>query len=73
VGFTVIDPVADVEVKVPGVMAIDAAPVTFQLSELLEPSEMVAGLALNDVISGAFTVTMILDVTEPAEFVAVRE
>jgi hypothetical protein len=36
-GLTLVEPLADVEVKVPGVMAILAAPVVAQLSELGDP------------------------------------
>ena len=71
-GFTVVEPVAEVEVNVPGVIAIDAAPVVFHESVLLAPDWMLVGLALNDVIDGFLTVTVAMRVTEPAELVAVR-
>jgi hypothetical protein len=53
VGLTLVEPVAEVDVKVPGEIEIFDAPVVDQLSVLLEPDFMVAGLALNEVIIGA--------------------
>jgi hypothetical protein len=53
VGLTLIVPVAAVEVKVPGVMAMLVAPVAIQLSVLLEPEVMLAGSAVNEAIVGA--------------------
>jgi hypothetical protein len=62
-------------VNVPGVIAILAAPVVVQLSVLLEPELMLAGLALNEVIVGladvAVTVTVAVDVVEPVALAAV--
>jgi hypothetical protein len=49
-GLTVVDPLADVEVKVPGVMAMPVAPVVAQVSVELEPDSILLGLAVNDVI-----------------------
>jgi hypothetical protein len=74
VGFTLVEPLADVDVNVPGVMAMLDAPLVAQLSVLLEPEVMLAGLAVNEAMVGlldAATVTIAVDVTEPAEFVAV--
>ena len=48
VGCTLVEPLADVEVNVPGVMAILAAPVVAQLSVLLAPEAMLVGLAVNE-------------------------
>jgi hypothetical protein len=63
-------------VNVPGVIAILAAPVVAQLSVLLEPELMLAGLALNEVIVGlldaAVTVTVAVDVVEPVALAAVN-
>ena len=58
VGLTLVVPVADVDVKVPGVMAILAAPVTIQLSVLLVPEVMLVGFAVKEAMVGAepFTV-----------------
>lgn len=73
VGFTVVEPLAEVDVNVPGVMAIDAAPVVVQLRVLLEPETMLVGLALKELIVGllvASTVTVTVDVVEPAELAA---
>ena len=74
VGLTLVEPLANVEVNVPGVMAILVAPVVTQLSVLLEPELMLVGLAVKELIVGllgAFTVTVTVDVTEPAALVAV--
>ena len=53
VGLTLADPLAAVEVKLPGVMAIVVAPVAAQLRVLLPPELMVVGLAANEPIVGA--------------------
>ena len=69
-----VDPLADVDVNVPGVMAILLAPIVAQLSVLLNPDAILAGLAVNELIVGlaaAVTVTVSVDVLEPAAFVAV--
>ena len=74
VGLTLVEPLAAVDVNVPGVMARLAAPVVTQLSVLLEPEVILAGLAANEVIVGslaAFTVTVSVAVAEPAALVAV--
>ena len=75
VGLTLVDPLAVVEVKVPGVMAILVAPLVTQLRVLLEPDVMLVGLAVKELIIGllgcALTVTVAVDVTEPAALVAV--
>lgn len=52
VGFTVVEPLVDVEVKFPGVMAMLVAPVTAQLSVALAPELMVAGLVVKEVMEG---------------------
>jgi hypothetical protein len=73
-GLTLVEPLADVEVNVPGAIAMLVAPVVTQLRVLLEPEAMLAGLAVNDVIVGApaaFTVTVAVDVPEPEALVAV--
>lgn len=75
VGLTIVDPLADVEVNVPGVMAILVAPVVAQLKALLDPEVIFVGLAVKELITGllaAFTVTVTVDVAEPAALVAVR-
>jgi hypothetical protein len=74
VGCTLVEPLAEVDVNVPGVMAMLVAPVVTQLSAVLEPETMLAGLALKELIAGllaAFTVTVSVEVVEPAELVAV--
>ena len=53
VGLTLVEPLADVEVNVPGVMAMLVAPLTDQLSVLLEPEVMLVGLAVKELIVGA--------------------
>jgi hypothetical protein len=55
-------------------MAMLVAPVTTQLSVLLEPAVMFVGLAVKELMVGllaAFTVTIATDVTEPVALVAV--
>ena len=62
------------EVNVPGVMAILVAPLVAQFSVLLEPELIVVGLAVKALMVGTlgmFTVTVCVDVTEPARLVAV--
>jgi hypothetical protein len=73
VGVTISVPLADVEVKVPGVIATLVASEVANDSVLLDPVVMLTGLAENEVIfvSGAVTVTVRLDFIEPAAFVAV--
>ena len=69
-----VEPLADVDVNVPGVMARLVAPVVAQLKVLLEPAVMVVGLDVKELIVGllvAFTVTVSVDVVEPAALVAV--
>ncbi len=53
VGLTLVDPLADVDVNVPGVMTILVVPVTDQLRVVLAPELMVVGLAVKEVIAGA--------------------
>ena len=74
-GLTIVEPLAEVEVKEPGVMAMLVAPVTVQLSMLLEPAAMLAGPAVNESTAGlpcaAVTVTVSEEVTEPVALLAV--
>jgi hypothetical protein len=73
-GLTSVEPLADVEVNVPGVMAILVAPVVAQLSMLLEPEDIVVGLAVKELIVGLpeiLNVTVTVDVEEPLALVAV--
>jgi hypothetical protein len=65
VGLTVVEPVADVDVNVPGVMAMVVAPVVTQLNVLVEPELMLVGFAVNDVMVGFVTGGVVLD--EPDE------
>ena len=53
VGLMLVEPLADVDVNVPGVMAILVAPVAVQLSVLLVPESMLVGSAVKEVIAGA--------------------
>lgn len=76
VGLTLVEPFADDEVKVPGVIARLVAPLVVQLSVLLEPELMVVGLAVKELMVGlaggvAVTVTFAVAVEEPAALVAV--
>jgi hypothetical protein len=70
-----VEPLADVDVNDPGVIATPVAPVVAQLRVLLDPALMLVGLAVKDVIVGladaAVTVTVVVEVVEPVEFVAV--
>ena len=43
VGLTLVEPLAEVDVNVPGVMAILVAPLVAQLSKLLEPEFILYG------------------------------
>ena len=73
-GLTSVEPLADVEVNVPGVMAILVAPIVAQLSMLLEPEEIVVGLAVKELIVGLpeiLNVMFTVDVEEPLALVAV--
>jgi len=76
VGLTLVEPLAEVEVKEPGEIAILVAPEVVQLRVLLEPELMLVGLAVNELIVGllelfVFTVTVTVEVVEREEFVAV--
>jgi hypothetical protein len=51
-GLIFVDPLAAVDVNVPGVMAIVVAPVAVQLRVLLDPEFTVVGLAAKEVIVG---------------------
>lgn len=75
VGLTLVEPFAEVEVNVPGVMDMLVAPDVVQLKVLFDPEVMLVGLALNELIVGllaAFTVTVAVAVVAPEEFTAVR-
>ena len=52
VGLMLVEPLANEEVNVPGVMAILVAPVAAQLSVLLAPEFMLVGSAVKEVIDG---------------------
>ena len=52
VGLTLVDPLARVDVKVPGIIAILAAPLVAQFSVVLAPAFMVVSVAPNDEIAG---------------------
>jgi len=52
VGLMLVEPLAEVEVNVPGAMAILAAPTTAQLSVLLVPEFTLVGFAVKEVIVG---------------------
>jgi hypothetical protein len=73
VGLTVVEPEADVDVKVPGVTATLVAPVVDQLSLLLEPEATLAALAVKAPITGlAAAVTVTVATVEPEVLVAVK-
>jgi hypothetical protein len=72
VGLTLSEPLAEVDVNVPGVMAILVAPFVAQLSVLLEPEVILVELAVKELIVGrVFTVTVCVEATEPTASVAV--
>ena len=74
-GLTLVEPLAELDVKFPGAIAMLVAPVVAQLSVALEPAVMLAGLALKELIDGPacpFTVTVNVDVVDPVAFVAVN-
>ena len=73
--MTLVEPLANVDEKVPGVMAIALAPVVDQLSVLAAPEVILAGLAVKETMIGLFvdvSVTVTVDVAEPAAFAAVN-
>jgi len=65
VGVNFVEPLAAVDVNVPGVIAILVAPADAQLSVLVAPEFMLVGLAVNDVIVGAFPEDALDGVIEP--------
>ena len=74
-----VEPLADVDVNVPGVMAMLVAPATDQLRVLLVPELMLVGAAAKDAICGTapFPVGKLADVPEaqparPAQQSSVR-
>lgn len=75
-GLTLVEPLADAEAKVPGVMVMAVAPDVFQLRVLMPPKVMPVGLALKELMEGRLglvtvTVTVAVAVAEPAVLVAV--
>ena len=74
VGLTLVEPLGDVDVNAPGVMAILVAAVVAQLSVLLEPEVILVGRAVKELMVGllaAFTVRVRVVVVDPAALVAV--
>ena len=74
VGLTLVEPLAAAEVNVPGVIPILVAPLVAQLNLLLAPEVILEGLAVKKLIVGlpvVFTVTVSVDMAEPAALVAV--
>jgi hypothetical protein len=70
-----VEPLAADDVNVPGVIAIEVAPLVIQFRVLLDPEVILVGLAVNELIVGlpaAVTVTVTIDVFEPAAFFAVK-
>ena len=51
-GLKLVEPFVDVDVNVPGVMAMLVDPEVAQLTVLLEPEFMVVGFAENELIDG---------------------
>jgi hypothetical protein len=74
VGLTVLEPLADDDVNVPGVIATPVAPVVDQFNVLLPPALILAELAVKELIKGKFaacTATVTVAFTEPAALLAV--
>jgi len=76
VGLTPVEPLADADVNVPGVIARLVAPVVVQLSVLIDPETILVGLALKEPIVGfgllaAFTVTVTVEAAALVALVAV--
>lgn len=74
VGLTLVEPLADADVKVPGVIAMLLAPIVDQLRVLLDPAFIVVGFAVKELMVGllaAVTVTVAVDVADPEAFAAV--
>jgi len=67
VGLTLVDPLACEEVKLPGMMLMLVAPVVDQLSVLLAPELMLAGLAANAEITGGGAPSDLTAPTVPAQ------
>ncbi len=69
VGVTAVEPLADVDVNPPGLMAIVVPPLALQLSVLLVPELMLDGLAEKELIVGIAVGGGLLGVFEtPAQF-----
>ena len=76
-GDTLVEPLAAVEVKPPGLIAMLVAPLVTQLRVLLVPAVMLEGLAINEVMVGfgspdVVTVTAAPLVTVSAPLLAVN-
>ncbi len=74
VGLTLVEPLADADVNVPGVMAMLVDPVVTQASVLLDPELILVGLAVNESMAGLLggvKVTVTVAVLEPVSLVAV--
>jgi hypothetical protein len=52
VGVTLVEPLAELDVKLPGAMAIVVAPLADQFSVLLMPELRLVGLAVNEAMEG---------------------
>jgi hypothetical protein len=75
VGFTLVEPLALLDVNDPGPIAMLVASLVVQFRVLLEPALILAGFALKELIVGllaAFTDTVAIAVADPAAFVAVN-
>jgi hypothetical protein len=76
-GLTLVEPLAALEVNDPGAIAMVVAPLVAQLSCVLAPAAIVAGVAWNEVTVGfdgggvLATVTVAVAVTEPVALLAV--
>ena len=69
-----VEPLADVDVNDPGVMALVVAPAVVQLNVLLDPELILVGLAVKELIVGlvgTVTVTFAVAVVDPVALLAV--
>ena len=64
-GLTVVEPLAEEEVNVPGVMAIVVAPVVLQFSVVSAPLAILVGLAVKEVTAGREVVVEVFPGVEP--------
>jgi len=75
VGLTLVEPLAEVDVNDPGVIARLVTPDVTQLSVVLDPEVTAEGLAVKELMVGLpdlATATVAVEVVDPEVLVAVR-